>query len=158
MPNEPIAFKPISGYDKEIADTYTDEKAYKPTFLEWLWRNANQIIKHYNGGTNTLLYTVPEGYNFYLTNSWLTVSSFFYNGTAVERSLYTSDGVYFIKQHTPDGTGIDTVDASIGISNNYTFPLVIKEGIKIYGDTTNFTGGNRLGFAGFLVKKDLIYK
>jgi len=148
---EAVAFKPISGYDEEVAKTYVNKKDYFPSYYEWLSTKGqliNKIASTPAGGTTTI-YSVPEDYILFITSAYLSLSA----GVG-------GDGNSDISIAGNVATVLNCVCAT---SNNNSLVINFSIPLKIYGADVIKTGGNInnssgvAGISGFLVKKDLIY-
>lgn len=77
MPEEPLAYKPISGYDKSLYTPTEQKKEYIPTWCEYAAQHFQTISKCVGQtGTGVLdLYVVPENCVFYVTAFYINASN-----------------------------------------------------------------------------------
>jgi len=67
-----VVYKPQQPYSAEINTPITQQKEYTLSFLEFASKNRQQITRtiflDLDVDPNKVIYTVPEGYTFFLTN------------------------------------------------------------------------------------------
>jgi len=154
-----IAYVPISSQNNPLIE----KTNYTPTFLEWLYKNGQQITVSNNSlvNTTTTIYQVPLGYTLFITN--INFSSICVRYTAlginyISPVLFISDntgvaGTYFLNSF---------VEYEVGKSSNqnysYTFPLKVYPDQKIQFYQMGASGDlyTYYGFVGFLVQNEFL--
>jgi len=151
---ENLAFAPATasqGYDPKLYTPAEDKKEYSMTWLEWASQNLTQIIKKGAGASSTL-YKVPEGRILYITQSWLSVSSYIFPSNTINYKLHLGSGEVLVEHDQATSGAGDVAIANKGISNNYSMPIVVRSGNTIEITSTFNVSGLRCGFAGFIVQ------
>jgi len=117
---EPVAIKPISGYDEKINVYVEPKKEYYPTWLEWASKNREQVVIGVGGITS-----IPAGKDFYLTSAYIQGSSLV-AGYGIQSIGFTGvfGGYSFI--------AVETYTSSpCSVSTTYPYPLKINSGSQL---------------------------
>lgn len=132
-------------------------KYFTPSFFEWLFTRGQQITARGFSSTGSVtLYTVPNGYIFYLTSAFLNWQK------ASTGAGYTAGGIYISSGGSNNylletWTNYATFAGVVNASNSYPFPIQVPSGASIIllGGNSNDTrsAGN---ITGILIKKDQI--
>lgn|SRR4030043_836121 len=145
------AFKPLETPPKIYAGGITPPKFY-PSLYEWLNYKGISIIKYAIGSAG--IYTIPEGYTFFLTNA--CVSSASYANSNSGMSAYIKiDNAYFLA--CTASTGVAPSTSSANQAFNLTIPLKINERSVISLVQSAACNYSYASIVGFLVKNsDLV--
>ena len=117
---EPVALKPISGYDESLSTPIIQKK----DFISELINNGNLIVrtKLSDGNETYILYTVPEGKTFYLLSATLGIQQ---EGVSVGRvELRITDAGKRLA--VLEGNGV--VAFQFAINQTFTVPLKLNQG------------------------------
>lgn len=148
-----VVYKPTETLQPIYAGGGITPPKFMPTYLEWLFKDAEAIAETSSGGIVSggiiTFYTVPEGVDFYITSCFLECW-----GTA---------GTNRLTLQTPDNKVefLTVVSSNVGttanVSANYSHPIVLpsKTVIKLINHhlrATQFA----MGMTGFLIEKKAI--
>jgi len=142
---EPVALKPISGYDESLYTALEQKKDYYPTLLEFASKNYPQIIANAQafGTTYAIIYTVPEGSTLYLCSWTYTGNRDAVGAWTGQIALVGGTNYLFYTQNDAGGT------EGVYHSLTYPMPLKLESGQQIGVYSTN---ADSIGFiTGFLV-------
>jgi hypothetical protein len=134
-------------------DVAEPERAYFPTFQEWISDgNAEQIIKHASSltaSTDIVIYTVPKGYTLFITSAFLHCSN---EGTGAAGAsspagifIGKADAYLFLARLLADKA------QELTFANSYTMPIRITSGMTVYVRNPYATTDTLAGFTGFLL-------
>lgn len=144
MPKETV-YKPIAKI-KEITQSILSPK-FMPTYYEWLFRGAEQIIRAERTNTNKILYTVPANKILYIISCYSTQD--------------TTDSAYSVLYIDSDlnkpliefRAGSQTDNSVTAVSYNFMIPIILREKQKIGMYVQGITVMISAGFVGFLIDK-----
>jgi len=140
-------FKPVGSTSTKDNTPVTQQKEYTLSWGEWASKNKKQIVIC---GSSSPLYTVPKGYNLFITSAFLTVGTAGVGaGLSPTAIFYTGQGGTILSM-TNLGTNQTT-----SVSNSFPMPIKVSEndylGSVDYSANTEHTSG----FTGFLEEKTL---
>ena len=143
---EDIAYKPIETVKKIYPGGQFTPPKFTPTFLEWLYMRGQ--IKSGNFGGNFAstwnCYTVPDGYSFFLTSVWATLS-----GTGADRVRHHT---FYVDKYYIYTSRIYFSGICVNVLRDFNLPIRINENCSLR--FTDYNGNCEYGFGyhGFLVK------
>ena len=147
MPKETV-YKPVESIKPIYAGGTITPPKFMPTYFEFLFKNAIQIIKNITAVTGqNLIYTIPKNYRFYLTYAHVSIyntsptgygSGLIHSGS---NSILRTQTGKFVSEPAPNDT----------ITANFSYPIVFAEDESIYLNVTTLTSGTAV-INGFLVK------
>jgi len=148
---EQLALKPISPYDAKNNTPILQQKEFNQTWLEFAAQKFQQVkLTGYAQNSTTTIYTIPEGYIFYLTSAQVSYSSI--GGGAATSNLY----YYYFGSGANNRIGNSGFLANNIVSTNLiniNFPMSIqmRSGEQIIISSASAQIYINLSFQGFLV-------
>jgi hypothetical protein len=137
-----LAPKPLETLSPKQNTFIVEKKEYYPTWLEWAANNREQIIRSdifdSGVGSGENLYTVPAGYNFFITNIQMSITT-----------NAASEGFVIIQKSTPGASymqwlmGLYLSPELTGVMQNVSeameFPMPIRcfSGESVFVDWSN---------------------
>lgn len=136
-------FVGTSKYDENVNTSVAQQKEYQDTFLEFAAKNRQQITASMDIDTATdpteKIYTVPNGFSFFVTNIQLSaVSEIDLNGfmyVSRTQSFTTFTDLYqnsILTVYVPASPTVGGSSNSVNITHSYSMPLKFRSGESIY--------------------------
>ena len=161
MVKSAVVFKPINAKVSQKSLNYVSNPEYNLTFTEWLVRNGQMIATSSDPiGTGIIThYTVPVGYNFYLSN--VAMWGIIVNPSVVLAFISTSltaNGTTSTLGQITGHSGPTPNDISYGTNfvENFNPPIRMKAGDSIYYNAAYWDIGGLSTFGYLLpISKDV---
>lgn len=146
---EPLAMKPLTGYDPNLYSPELQTKDYFRTFQEYAGQNFQRVVKNTSSAGAVTLYTVPEGYVLYVTAVHICIAN---DGTPAARGIISigatdgsGQGETMLNVVTQNGAD------SANVSHSFNHLIRVNPGEFIQSKEIS-SNRSSIGFIGFLVR------